>query len=97
MALQQTIDYSTINFQDMLRWFKLQHTPKEFLITQTTIFRPTLISYQIYGTIEFYPIIMLFNNITNLSILTQGSVIYYPNINDIYNYIYEQQLRYGVE
>jgi len=38
---------------------------------------------------------MVFNNIRDITTLSPGSIIYYPNLIDIQSYIYEQSERYS--
>jgi len=54
----------------MLRWFKITNSIKQYVVDQSTIYRPSLIANKIYGNPYYYPFIMLFNDIKDLTALT---------------------------
>lgn len=90
-----SINYSTINMQDLLRWLQLNHKVNAFVVTQSYQYRPDLIQSQIYYDPNYFPFLMVFNNIRDITTLSPGSIIYYPNLIDIQSYIYEQSERYS--
>jgi len=51
--------------------------------------RPDLISYRIYGDIQYYWIIMLYNGITNNEDIQIGTILYYPLLKDLDNLYFQ--------
>lgn len=47
--------------------------------------RPDMISYRIYGDTQYWWVIMHYNDVDNINLLTNGTVIYYPSLNAIEN------------
>lgn len=46
-------------------------------------YRPDLISYNIYGTVYYWEILMLYNNITDFTQLTSGVILNYFSARDL--------------
>lgn len=77
----------------MLRWLTLNSSVTPFQITESVQYRPDLISYKIYLDANYFPILLMFNNIYNIMDLSPSSIIYYPSMIDIQTYIYNQSNR----
>lgn len=60
-------------------------------ISKTEIERPYMISYNYYGTIEYWDIILLLNNIEDIFEVVPYSLIYLPKLADIKNFIIENR------
>ena len=56
--------------------------------------RPDLISYQVYGTVKYWWLILSFNGIQNpFTGFAAGDVIKLPNVLDIYDFYKQYSLR----
>lgn len=67
--------------------FKMKYDPTYYRADTTDVMRPDLISYKNYGTIRYWWIVCLVNNIHNpFSDITVGAIIKIPNILDIYDF-----------
>lgn len=51
--------------------------------------RPDLISYKIYGTVTYWSLILLYNDIVDLSELKSGKSINYFDVRDFENLYYD--------
>jgi len=67
--------------------FELKYDPSYYMMEDVDSIRPDLISYKMYGSVEYWWIILLINNIEDpMTELTTGTVIKIPNILDIYEF-----------
>ena len=65
-----------------------------YRIVEEDIMRPDLISYKIYGTIKFWWLIMMFNNIHDVfHEMEVGALIKIPSILDTYTFYKKYALR----
>jgi len=56
-------------------------------VTESDVMRPDLISYAVYGTVDYWWIILFVNDIDDpLTEIVAGDVLTIPNIADIYNF-----------
>jgi len=68
-----------------LSGFKMDYVPSYYRVSDSDIPDPMLISYKVYGSVYFWWIIMLVNNIENPLIeLTPGLLLTIPHKLDIY-------------
>ena len=68
-----------------LSGFKMTYVPSYYRVSDSDIPDPGLISYNVYGSISFWWVIMLVNNIENpLTELTPGMLLTIPHKLDIY-------------
>jgi len=66
---------------------KMRYPPSYYRVTGSDIKRPDLISYKNYGSVKFWWIILLVNDISNpLVDMVEGQVIIIPNQLDIFNF-----------
>ena len=64
------------------------------MITDSIQHRPDLIQYKIYNDALYYPFILIFNHIDNIyTQLNTGDIIYYPDIQDIEEFIYHEKIK----
>ena len=67
--------------------FIFTYEPSYYRVTDSDVPDPALISYRVYGTVEFFWIILLVNNIENaFTELVPGLLLTIPHKLDIYNY-----------
>lgn len=73
--------------------FTMNYKPAYYRVINSDLMRPDLISWKCYGTVEFWWIIMVVNNIENpLTDLSEGQVLTIPHRLDIYDF----QMKYKV-
>ena len=64
------------------------------MITDSIQHRPDLIQHKIYNDTSYYPFILIFNHINNIyTQLNTGDIIYYPDIQDIEEFIYNEKVK----
>jgi len=74
--------------------FEMKYEPRYYRVKHTDLMRPDLISYKNYGTVDFWWVICLVNDIVNpLSDFEEGQVLTIPNQLDIYNFSREFRVR----
>jgi hypothetical protein len=74
--------------------FSLSYEPGYYRVKSIDLMRPDLISYKVYGTVQFWWIILLINNIENpFTGLVVGQILTIPNKLDIYEYQKTYRLR----
>jgi len=84
------LDFLTSNLND----YKLQYQPMYYRIISPDFMRPDLISYKVYGTVDYWWVICLFNQIQNpFEELEMGTLLQMPNTVDIYNFSQSKQAR----
>jgi len=70
-----------------LSHFVINYNVSYYRVTEVDLLRPDLISYKVYGTIDFWWIILLVNNIDNpFKDLVVGTILQIPDKLDIYEY-----------
>jgi hypothetical protein len=77
-----------------LSTFDPKYPPVRYRLRGVDWMRPDLISYNAYGTVQFWWIILLQNNISNpFTEMTEGSIIEIPNKLDIFEFQKQYRLR----
>ena len=67
--------------------FEMKYNPNYYRVVTADLMRPDLISYKNYGTVEFWWIICLVNNIDNPLIdLEIGQILSIPAQQDVYSF-----------
>jgi len=67
--------------------FPMKYTPSYYRVVASDLLRPDLISYKVYGTVGFWWIILLVNDIDNpFTDLEEGMILEIPNKLDIYEF-----------
>jgi len=67
--------------------FPITYSLGYYRVVAADILRPDLISYKVYGTVEFWWIILLVNSIDNPFVdLEEGMILQIPNKLDIYEF-----------
>jgi len=80
-------------------WNSLSNFPREYpsgyyRVEAIDILRPDIISYKVYGTVEFWWLILLVNGIENpFTDLLEGMILEIPNKLDIYEFQKTYRLR----
>lgn len=71
-----------------------EYQPEYYRVVAGDLKRPDLISYKCYGTVDFWWILMIFNNIENpLTDLEAGMLLEIPSEIDIYNFQRKYRVR----
>jgi hypothetical protein len=66
---------------------ELRYEPTYYRTTDTDVMRPDLISYKCYGSVDFWWVLMLVNDIDNpLLDLVSGTILIVPNLLDVYDF-----------
>lgn len=74
--------------------FKMNYSVSYYRVETSDLMRPDLISYKIYGTITYWWLLMMINEIQNpLKDLEVGMLLQVPNILDIYEFQKKWSLR----
>lgn len=55
------------------------------LAVTTQVYRPDLVSYDIYGHVQYWWLLMLYNDYTSPYDLESGALVKYPSLNNIEN------------
>jgi len=67
--------------------FKMVYPAGYYVVRQSDLIRPDLISYKSYGTVNFWWLLMMVNGIENIfTDLEVGLTLIIPNILDIYTF-----------
>jgi hypothetical protein len=67
--------------------FEMQYRPEYYRVKSSDLLRPDIISYKCYGSVDYWWIILLVNNITNpFTDLVEGIILTIPSKLDIYNF-----------
>lgn len=67
--------------------FRMDYEPSYYRTTAIDVMRPDLISYRVYGVVDYWWIICLVNQIDcPLTDIVEGLVLKIPNKLDIYNF-----------
>lgn len=67
--------------------FLMEYPSGYYRVEAIDLLRPDLISYKVYGTVEFWWIILLVNSIENPFVdLVEGMILEIPNKLDIYGF-----------
>lgn len=84
--LAKFMPYETDNY-DVLNSYFLEHlkdiVPSGSFTITVEEFRPDLISYKIYNTVNYWSIIMLYNDIINIEDLVSGMTLNYFSVRDL--------------
>ena len=84
------LDYLKSN----LHKFQPKYPVVSYRIKETDLMRPDLISYQMYQTVEYWWLILMYNQVLDpFSELKVGDLLYIPNMLDIYEYYKEYRVR----
>jgi hypothetical protein len=85
-SLEKFMPYEIDNY-DVLNSYFLEHIKDIPVSGSFTIlseeFRPDLISYRIFGTVNYWSLIMFYNDILSIEDLTTGTVINYFSARDL--------------
>lgn len=74
--------------------FKMDYIPSYYRVASQDVKRPDLISFKLYGIIDYWWVICLVNNIDSpLEDIAVGTILTIPSKVDIYNFIRKYQLR----
>lgn len=74
--------------------FKMTYQPRYYRVRASDIMRPEMISFQVYGSTDFWWILMVVNKITNpLVELQPGLILEIPNQLDIFDFQKKYRLR----
>lgn len=84
------LDYLKSN----LNKFNPKYGVVSYRVTESDLMRPDLISYRMYQTVEYWWLILLYNQVLDpFAELKVGDLLYIPNILDIYEYYKEYRVR----
>jgi len=74
--------------------FTMQYPPDKYIVSETDLLRPDMISYKAYGDVGFWWIIMYVNDIDCIYIdLVEGMTLDIPSLIDLYNFHKQYALR----
>lgn len=74
--------------------FKMDYEPTYYRVSATDVMRPDLISFKVYGVVDFWWVICLVNDISNpLVDIELGQILKIPNKIDIYNFQRSHRVR----
>lgn len=77
-----------------LSGFTMKYKPTYYRVTSADLMRPDMISYKAYGTVDFWWIIAVVNNIDDcFNDMAVGDLFKIPNILDVYAFQRSKQLR----
>lgn len=84
------VDYMSSALKD----FSPRHELSTYRVTEQDLLAPDLISHNVYGTEQYWWIILRFNKIVNPFIeLEVGDLLYIPNLIDVYELYKEHRRR----
>ena len=80
------VDITELDFlHNTLSSFEMTHTPSYYRVDEHDIARPDIISFENYGTVRYWWIVCLVNNITNpFTGFAIGDILTIPHTSDIY-------------
>jgi hypothetical protein len=93
---ETTVDTTVeIDFLDHnLSKFSPRYKTTKYRVNETDLQRPDLISYRVYGTVNYWWIVLVFNGIQNpFTEIEVGDIINLPNILDIYDFYKKYTVR----
>lgn len=74
--------------------FTMTHTPRYYRADEHDVARPDTISYVNYGTVRYWWIVCLVNNIGNpLTEIEVGDILVVPHLSDIYAFYKRYKIR----
>jgi Base plate wedge protein 53 len=77
-----------------LSGFVMNYPISYYQITESDVMRPDLISYKIYGTVDYWWLILFVNDIQDpLNDIKSGTIIKIPSILDIYAFAKKYSFR----
>lgn len=86
----QEVDLSQSNINN----FVFNYTPNYYRVSESDILRPDLISFNVYGVVSYWWLLMVVNRVFNpFRDLTVGALLKIPNILDIYDYYRKGKVR----
>lgn len=84
------LDYLYNNLSKMA----LKYSTSRYRVSEQDLMRPDLISYKVYGTVNYWWVILVINNIQNPFLdLSVGQMLLIPNENDLYDFRKKYRLR----
>ena len=76
--------------------FVTEYDVAYYRVNAVDLLDPAIISYKCYGVVDFWWVILLFNNIENpFTDLVEGTVLKIPNRLDIYSFQKRYRMRRG--
>lgn len=74
--------------------FTMSYPVSYYQIVEADVMRPDIISYKVYGVVDYWWIILYVNDIESpLTDMTSGTIIQIPNVLDIYNFYKQYAFR----
>jgi hypothetical protein len=68
--------------------FQMNYSTVPYTVTDTDLLRPDLISYSVYGTVDYWWIICYVNQIQNpFTDLVPGTVLTIPSLLDVFEFL----------
>lgn len=86
--MSKFMDFDTDSYCILDSYFcsQLKNIPYSGAITiKTQVERPDLLAYDIYGDVQYWWILMLYNDLQSPKELVQGLTISYPSLTDLEN------------
>lgn len=97
-AIAKFMEYSDDNFDvltsNVLNTLKELKTSGEYTV-QGWDKRPDMIAYEIYGDVQYWWIITLYNSIQTIDDIKHGMVIKYPSIQDLEDMYFSLKIKQG--
>jgi len=88
-----TVD-SLDHLHNSLSGFVMEYQPTYYRITSSDLMRPDMISYKAYGTVKFWWVVSMVNDIDDcFNDIVVGGLLKIPNILDIYAFHRSKQIR----
>jgi hypothetical protein len=73
--------------EDRIASFLLSNGYHRHILSKTDILKPYMISYAYYGVTDYTDLILLLNNIDDISFLYPGAEIYVPTLQNIKEFL----------
>lgn len=84
------LDFLWSNFNS----FKPSYIPSQIRLTASDLMRPDLLSFKVYGTVEYWWVLCFYNSCLNPIVdMAIGDVWEIPNVADIYTFIKKYKVR----
>jgi hypothetical protein len=88
-------DLNDVDIYDILsvNWskFKFDGDEQDYVLTENDIYRPDLLSYNLYGTVNYQNVLFIINNIGDLLNLVKETTIKIPKIQSIKKFFYDNR------
>jgi hypothetical protein len=92
ISVNETQEYDHLN--NTLSRFVMSYPVSYYRIVEADVMRPDLISYKVYGTVDYWWIVLFVNDIEDpLDDITAGTILKIPNILDIYQFFKKYSFR----